>query len=199
MQGPRGEKGEQGPSGPTRGGIIYVRWGNSSCPSAPGTELVYNGITAGSLYQNSGGGANYLCMPHNPQYGEYQPGVQGQSPIHGTEYQINAGGPLVSVHNHNVPCAVCYVSTRVIVLMLPARLECPSSNWTLEYAGYLMSEQYTHHRTTHICVDENPGVITNSAADSNGALLYHTEVVCNGLPCGPYDPEKELTCAVCTK
>ena len=30
-------------------------------------------------------------------------------------------------------------------------------------------------------------------------LFYHTEAGCNGLSCPPYDPEKELACAVCTK
>ena len=199
VQGPRGEKGEQGPTGPASGGVTYIRWGKTSCPSVPGTELVYHGITAGSWYGNTGGGANYLCMPHNPQYGEYHPGVQGYSPIYGTEYQV--GGPLPSSANdHNAPCAVCYVSTRETVLMLPANMKCPSS-WTLEYTGYLMSTYHTgnHHRTMYECVDKNPNTIPGSAADTNGAVFYHTEATCNGLPCGPYDPQKELTCAVCTK
>ena len=152
VQGPAGEKGEQGPPGPTSGGVTYIRWGNTSCSSTPGTELVYHGIIAGTEYTQRGGGANYLCMPHNPQYREYLAGVQGYSPIYGTEYQNIGGGPINSdVHNHNAPCAVCYVSTRETVLMLPARLECPSS-WTLEYTGYLMSERILHYRSMFICV-----------------------------------------------
>ena len=138
-------------------------------------------------------------MPHNPQYGEYVSGVQGYSSIYGTEYQINGGGPLSStVHDDNVPCAVCYVSTRETLLMLPARLECPSS-WTLEYTGYLMSSGNNHHRTMYKCVDKNPNTIPGSAANTNGALLYHVEANCNGLPFGQYDSQKEITCAVCTK
>ena len=199
VQGPAGEKGEQGSPGPASGGVTYIRWGKTSCPSEQGTELVYHGITAGSWYSNRGGGANYLCMPHNPQYGEYLAGVQGNSLIYGTEYQLNRGGPISStLHDHNVPCAVCYVSTRETVLMLPARLECPSF-WTLEYTGYLMSHANGHHRTMFECVDKNPNTIPGSAANTNGAEFYHVEANCNGLPCGPYDPEKELTCAVCTK
>ena len=200
VQGPRGEKGEQGSTGPASGGTTYIRWGKKTCPSVPGTELVYDGITAGSWYGNTGGGANYLCMPHNPQYGKYHPGVQGYSPIFGTEYQLNSGGPLASVHNHNAPCAVCYVSIRETVLMLPARLECPST-WTLEYTGYLMSTHFNshHHRTMYECVDKNPNTLPASAVDTNGAVFYNTEANCNGLPCGPYDPQKELMCAVCTK
>ena len=200
IQGPRGETGEQGPPGATSGGVIYTRWGKTSCPTVSGTELVYAGITAGSWYTNTGGGANYLCMPHNPQYGRYGPGVQGHSPIYGTEYEIIGGGPLIAIHHHNAPCAVCYVSTRETALMLPARMECPTS-WTLEYSGYLMSG-YVHNnngRTMYECVDSNPDTIPGSSAQIVGALLDQVEATCHGLPCGPYDPEKELTCAVCTK
>ncbi len=120
----QGAKGEQGSSGPASGGVTYIRWVKTTCPSVPGTALVYHGMAAGSWFGDNGGGANYLCMPYNPQYSNYLAGVQGYSPLHGTEYQLH-GGPLSSsAHNHNVPCAVCYVSTRVSSLMLPARMEC---------------------------------------------------------------------------
>ena len=157
VKGPAGEKGEQGPPGPVNGGVTYIRWGKTSCPPGQGTELVYHGITAGSYHSHTGGGANYLCMPHNPQYGEYVSGVQGYSLIYGTEYEVNNGPISSAVHDHNAPCAVCYVSTRVTVLMLPARLECPSS-WTLEYTSYLMSTRHAdnHYRTMYECVDKNP-------------------------------------------
>ena len=203
IQGPTGETGEQGPPGATSGGITYTRWGKTSCPTVSGTELVYAGITAGSWYCSTGGGANYLCMPHNPQYGQFAPGVQGYSPIHGTEYETFGSSPIATTYQHNAPCAVCYVSTRETALMLPARMECPTS-WTLEYSGYLMSTHKSsnggyHYRTMYECVDSNPDTIPGSSANTNGALFFHTEATCNGLPCGPYDPEKELTCAVCTK
>ena len=199
IQGPSRETGEQGPPGAMSGGVTYTRWGKTACPTVLGTELVYAGIIAGSWYANTGGGANYLCMPNNPQYGKYGPQVQGHSPIYGTEYDTYRG-PIATTDNHNAPCAVCYVSTRETALMLPARMECPTS-WTLEYSGYLMSERYNHRRTMYICVDSNPDTIPGSSASSDPALLYHVEANCNGLPCGSgrYDPEKELTCAVCTK
>ncbi len=31
-----------------------------------------------------------------------------------------------------------------------------------------------------------------------GALFFHVEAECGGMQCPPYDPEKELTCVVCT-
>ena len=197
-QGPRGDKGEQGPLGLVSGGITYVRWGKKSCPSVSGTVLLYHGITAGSFWSNTGGGANYLCMPHNPQYGAYLAGVQNHNPLYGTEYE-SYGGLISSSHDHNVPCAVCYASTRVSLLMIPARMECPTS-WTREYIGYLMSTAANnHYRTMYECVDQSPDRIPGSAANTNGAVFYHVEANCNGLPCGPYDPQKEVTCAVCTK
>ena len=93
----------------------------------------------------TGGGANYLCMPNDPDYLAYQPGVQGASPVYGAEYQPYSG-PLQAVHDHNVPCATCYASTRVAVTMIPAKTQCPST-WTLEYSGYLMSTNAVHTHT----------------------------------------------------
>ena len=49
------------------------------------------------------------------------------------------------------------------------------------------------------CVDKDSESIPGSAANTNGALFYHMEATCNGIPCPPYNPEKELTCAICTK
>ena len=47
-------------------GSVYTRWGNSECPVH--AELVYSGLTAGKWYSYSGAGANYLCLPKDPQY-----------------------------------------------------------------------------------------------------------------------------------
>ena len=198
-QGQRGEQGVAGPPGPRNGGVVYTRWGKISCPNGTGTQLVYAGRAGGSWYGHTGGGANYLCMPNDPHYLAYQPGVQGHSPVYGAEYQSWAG-PLSAVHDHNVPCAVCYASTRVAVTMIPAKTLCPST-WTLEYSGYLMSAYKgdSDYRTMFECVDKNPDSIPGSASDINGALFHHAEAACTGIPCPPYDPQKELTCAVCTK
>ena len=91
----------------------------------------------------------YLCMPDNPQYSTYVPGVQGPSYIYGVEYRLHqAGLPIPpNRHYHNVPCAVCHVQQRGSLLMIPARKDCPTS-WTKEYEGALMSE---HVNTTTPC------------------------------------------------
>ena len=197
-QGQRGGQGIAGPPGPRNGGVVYTRWGKSTCPSASGTTLVYAGRAGGTHYTHKGGAANYLCMPDDPDYLSYRPGVQGANYVYGAEYETQTNRPLSAVHNHNVPCAVCYASIRVAVTMIPAKTQCPST-WTLEYSGYLMSELNTHHRTMYECVDKNPDSVPGSASNTDGALFYHVEASCNGMLCPPYDPQKELTCAVCTK
>ena len=203
--GVRGDKGEPGatgpagPPGPSRGGVVYTRWGKTSCPNVSGTQLVYAGRAGGTWYHAHGGAANYLCMPDDPDYSNYHPGVQGQNYVYGTEYE-SSQGPLSTVNNHNVPCTVCYASTRETVMMIPAKTHCPST-WTLEYSGYLMSgyANNNNHPTMYECVDKNPDSVPGSASSTEGALFYHVEANCNGMACPPYNPQKELTCAVCTK
>ena len=200
--GPPGTPGKQGLPGPRSGGAIYTRWGKSMCPQVEGTDMIYSGITGGTFYNQAGGGANYLCMPKDPEYSNtlrYRNSLgRERAFIQGTEYQ----SPLQGQHNHNAPCAVCHVSTRPTVLMIPAKASCPPT-WTREYYGYLMSSnsQYNDRkRTMFECVDADQEALHGTQADTNGALFYHVEAACNtGLPCLPYISNKQLNCVVCTK
>ena len=199
--GTQGPRGLQGPPGPAaQSGVVYTRWGRTTCPSGQGTELVYSGRAGGSYYGHKGGAANYLCMPNNPQYSSYAPGVQDRNYVYGAEYQLlDAGLPISrSMNDRNVPCAVCSVQVRGRLLMIPARKDCPAS-WTKEYEGALMSQAYTQARSMYECVDKDAESVPGSAANTNGALFYPVEANCNGMSCPPYDPQKELLCVVCTK
>ena len=198
-----GPRGLQGPPGPRIAGVSYIRWGKNSCPNAPGTELVYSGRAGGSEFDNPGGGAEKLCLPHNP---DYISNPRSMNPtyfttLHGSEYQGH-NGPLHNVHNQNVPCAVCYVSTRAVMIMIPAKTVCPSS-WTREYYGYLMAERgdHSHHhsRSSFDCVDVNPDIIPGGTGNTDGALFNYVTATCNGLQCLPYVANKVLSCTVCTK
>ena len=93
-----------------------------------------------------------------------------------------------------------YASTREAVFMLPARTSCPTG-WTREYYGYLMSTAHDsgHYRTMFECVDKDQESLPGSGANTDGAVFYHVEAHCNGIPCPPYNNYKELNCAVCTK
>ena len=201
MKGEKGEPGPPGPSGQRNGGVVFTRWGQTTCPTTNDTESLYKGKAAGSYYSETGGGANYICLPNEPEFLSYTPGVyQWQSYIYGAEYQsYGNSGPFSPINNHNVPCVVCYVSTRVSYLMIPAKITCPKT-WITEYQGYLMAENYDHKRNAvYECVDKYPESIPGSAASTNGALFYHVQAQCNGLLCPPYDNDKELACVVCTK
>ena len=196
LTGPQGERGPQGPL--AIGGAVYVRWGRTVCPSDQGTELVYSGRAGGSHYYNQGGGANHLCLPDDPDFLQYTSRTQSNSLIYGVEYRP-LSQPLRNVNNHNVPCAVCHVTTRATLLMIPAKVNCPT-NWTTEYTGYLMTaHQYNNYRSTYECIDKDPESISGlNGGNGNNAHLYHVEPHCPELSCPPYESGKELTCVVCS-
>ena len=187
----------EGLPGVTSCGENYIRWGRTTCPRT--ATLVYSGIAAGSWWSATGGGANYLCLPRYPQYTSYAHGIRRVS-LYGAEYQLWGHSPYpTAIHDDNVPCAVCSVN-RCQKLMIPARTSCPSG-WTREYYGYLMTTApgNNHYRTMYECMDREPQTIPGSGANTDGAVFYHVEASCNGIPCPLYSREKELTCVVCTK
>ena len=82
--------------------------------------------------------------------------------------------------------------------MIPAKVNCPPQ-WQREYYGYLMAPHSTNdYRASFICVDKDPEVVCDEAGDTGVGSNNHVEATCDGLLCPPYDPEKELTCVVCT-
>ena len=106
--GPIGPRGSPGPAGPISGGLTYIRWGRTVCPKTPGTELVYKGRAAGSHSTHSGGGANYLCVPEDPQYLDYATGTgdYAHGYLYEAEYQVYGSQQSVQNHEGNVPCAL---------------------------------------------------------------------------------------------
>ncbi|XP_054768766.2 short-chain collagen C4-like [Lytechinus pictus] len=183
-------------------GAIYIRWGNDECPS--GADLIYSGTIGGAHYTQSGSGSNHLCMPDEPIYDEVETSLHAERALlYSSEYQLSTGPSRIQpMHDHTPTCAVCRApSGRPTKLMIPARNVCPSEDWRLEYAGYIMSEKYTHKRSEFVCVDREMVPTAGTHGDQNGVLLYLTEVRClvgGGLDCGPYIDGYEITCAVCT-
>ena len=157
VEGPSGAPGLVGPPGPSgkdRGGLTYIRWGKRSCPSTSGTTLVYEGLTAGSLYTHTGGGANYIYLTKEPLY---QPGIETEtfcdSVIFGTEYQTRDGQPIHNILMLTITMFHVLCSKQ---LMVPGTYICPSG-WTRGYNGWLLSEsQYHKGRTMYTCVDNYP-------------------------------------------
>ena len=119
----------------------------------------------GERYTHTGGGVNYLCLPHNPKYDRYSDGNQDTGYIYGTEYEVSSysGYPFRgNLHDHEAPCVVCYVKSRGSMLMMPARNDCPSG-WTEEYHGYLMTSYHGHkNQKDFVCVDKDPEFVPGS-------------------------------------
>ena len=197
-KGAKGERGGRGAPGPKKKGVVYTHWGKDNCSDiAIGTELLYAGRVAGQYYGNYGGGANYLCLPEKDAEYLNTTYKGDQASLYGTEYEI----PIIPsvLQNENVPCAVCYTSTKTVQVMIPAKTTCPLS-WTVEYAGYLMTEHRGHpNNKGYICVDKYSEPVPNSVGNDNGALLYHVTATCTGIPCPPYATNQYITCVVCTK
>ena len=126
--------------------------------------------------------------------------ITGHSVIFATEYEFggNIRLPHSNLQNHNVPCAVCHVSTRTSVLMIPAKTQCPLS-WTREYYGYLTFG--VHFRQKFECVDSSPEAVPGSdSTNFNSALIVYASASCSqGLACPPYEANRILSCSLCTK
>ena len=219
LKGDKGEKGDSGSPGPTgltgpkgvtgqkgmkgdreerNGGTVYVRWGHDQCPST--AQLVYSGRAGGADRSHQGSGSNPQCLPLDPNFLTPISGnQQNRAFMYGGEYQTatDSNSHVHGHHQHDVPCAVCHVSNRNAVYMVPAKYTCPTG-WTREYYGYLMAQHYTQHRSQFTCVDSALKSVVGSSANQDGLLFYFVEGRCGSLPCPPYDNNKEFSCAVCT-
>ncbi|XP_052761876.1 uncharacterized protein LOC128204502 [Mya arenaria] len=176
---------------------IYTRWGRRSCPGT--TILVYEGFAGGGHYNDKGASSNYICLPKDPIFdGDGRKGGSA-STVYGAEYETNGATFHKSLHDDDVPCAVCRVVGRSLV-MIPARNAC-YSGWHTEYSGHLMSSNHGHEANKElVCMDGNLEMADGSdAGDQNGALFYFVQAVCGSLKCPPYSPNKALTCVVCSK
>lgn len=156
-------------------------------------------MAAGSLFNQQGGGSNYLCLTDQPLFLQIQQGSQQiRGPIVGVEYE---DGTFGFPRDFNVPCVACHNTMRASKIMIPGTTACPNS-WTIEYFGYLVSETNAfndHYRTTFECVDVDAEGIPGSSDLVNDAFFYFTEAACNGNNCIPYENGAEITCVVCTK
>ena len=200
--GSRGYTGQKGQKGEGSGsGVTYTRWGRTSCPSISGTQLVYSGKVGATKDSHTGGGSNQLCMPNNPEYLSYGPGNNGGVDLYGAEYAAFSGQPLRHVDTNDIPCAVCYASTRGSQLMIPAKTTCPTG-WTEEYDGYLTAaNNISRGRILFICIDRSPQSCPGEDDDDGDRSdLYMVEAVCDeGFSCPPYSAGKEIACVVCTR
>lgn len=188
-------------------GSTYTIWGRKNCPSNTGTKAIYSGIAGGGHYNQPGNGANTLCLPHNPDPApsdfptHFQNDDRASSGfLYGSEYQYTYRNVAV---DDDVPCAVCDVARASSVIMIPAKINCPTE-WSIEYSGVLTSSVQhpsVHHIGEYLCVDMNAEYLSEGTRqqDYNGRLFYPVQAVCGSLPCPPYRSAQLISCVVCSK
>lgn len=171
---------------------MFVHWGSSHCSSS--AETVYSGVIGGSFYDHSGAATNYLCLTMSPVFSNHSiPAVIAY--LYGSEYETLTS----QEHFQSDPvCAVCRSSFSTTV-MTPGTNVC-APGWHVQYSGYLMAGHYLHAAgSEYICVDSSLESRPNSQLDQNGVLLYFTVTQCGSLPCSPYENNKVVLCAVCSR
>ena len=99
---------------------------------------------AGPDHRAAEGGAIYQCMPSDPEYDARAPDA-----IHAAFTSVWYHGSVGNTFSkslswQSVPCSVCEVNQGVTKLMIPAKTRCPSSEWTLEYKGFVMTAADQH-------------------------------------------------------
>lgn len=79
------------------------------------------GYVWGSHHTHTGAAVEPLCLPTNPEWGNYRDGTDGATAYsYGAEYETDdLSSKLLKLHDHDVPCAVCLVRNRSIVKMFP--------------------------------------------------------------------------------
>ena len=183
---------------------LNVLWGNI----IQFIHIFISGISGGTYYSHTGGAVNYVCLPFDPTFDQYDDKFNHDNQnMHGAEYWANSinipGTPFdKSLRGHNVPCAVCHSTTRNAVLRIPGRNKC-YNGWHLEYAGYLMAGKLSNAAASeYACVDRKPITLAGGSASRTGAYFYPVEAHCKYSlqpQCPPYVHGRELTCAICTK
>ena len=169
---------------------------------------------AGPDYKSTGGGANFQCLPDDP---EYDPQAISNVPHSKLRSVFYTGRNLFSanIDQHQVPCTVCETDRRITKLMILAKTRCPSSEWVLEYRGFIMSSAEYHaegnyitenyDKMSYVCVDGKAESVTSKATGLwSGQLLYAVTVSCSGdgalANCPPYLSDgRALSCVVCSK
>ena len=99
---------------------------------------VHIGYMAGHHYNDSTGGADFLCLPHDVQWAQYGISSSLDTRLYGAEYEMRTG---TGHFNQDSVCCLCKTN-RSTSVMIPARTTC-FPGWTMEYTGYLAAGDRT--------------------------------------------------------
>lgn len=187
------------------GGAIFTLWGRKNCSSL--FPKLYTGYAGGSHPADTGGAAEYLCMPSDPRWGPNanlpMPFETGNH-VRGARYQLPIGlwqgAGTGAVRHQTVPCAVCVGKRHRLSVMIPGREAC-YRGWTIAYKGYLVSGKIKNPAPSqYICMHQNPQGLRNATlpVTMDSKLMFGVKAKCGSLPCPPYK-NAILSCVVCVK
>lgn len=77
------------------------------------------------MYAHPGAAVDPLCLPRDPEWGVYKDGINGyKNYVFGAEYETGTSpGNLPTLHQHDIPCAVCLLRNRSVVKMFPGETD----------------------------------------------------------------------------
>ena len=144
-------------------------------------------------------------MAREAVYVDYISGNHYGAQLYGVEYQTSGYGlygDYRSVHDGEVPCAVCENNNARSTFTLFGNVTCPSG-YSSDYTGYVFADYYTsyNHRNQYICVDDSPVIYDNNRGQSNDdqGFIYPAEFeACSPFDCPPWVQNREVTCTQCS-
>lgn len=182
---------------------LYIRWGHKECPPTPGTSKIYQGFAASTYLTTTTSTTGSQCLPlvpNNIEYWNDTASLYGNTQVytvHGMEYNTF----LPDREHKGVACALCKVSTRSTVVMIPATKQCNSTDptdksWTREYNGYLMLASGAG--SEYYCADNAMETISDSQQNSDVSTFSHVATGKEISPPSNYNYNKVLSCVVCS-
>ena len=165
---------------------------------------MYYGFAASTYINSTNPTPGSQCLPANYKQIHYyndSASVFGNTEVyrtHGMEYDTFVPG---QDDIKGVACALCKVSTRSTLLMIPATHLCNSTSptdnsWTREYNGYLMLVRGAGSQ--YYCVDATMQRIGSSQTTPGTATFVHVVTGEDPPHDSIYDDKKVLSCVVCT-
>ena len=173
-------------------GLYEVRW--TICPNTLDTQLVYAGKAGGTFYNQERNGANYLCMPLDPDYVlPCYSGVRGHVCTSVLVQSMSSQPEAVMILMSPVLYDDKHAYSQESVLMIPAKVYCLLHGWTREYYGYVKTERRGQRsrndvrgRTVFECVGWSPksipGSLGNQNVDGVVFLLKLPAMACPAFP-----------------
>ncbi len=155
--------------------------------SVPGTSTEHVGVVM--RFETNINNMNYQCMPTEGRYINYNQNDSYYSNTTVTYANLVKYNTFRKENNLTSACALCRISGRTTIKILPATNVCPEG-WTKQYHGYLM--------TGGLCVHIEMDGQRREDLNEHISYIQH-EVVLQKLGYTNYQDDLVLSCVVCSK